>query len=58
MVSTSPARASSVSHRASIQAVTPDGTEFVEFGLASTLPKVARWPATRACLFAASAVIA
>ena len=52
------ASAASESARASSQAVTRDGTAFVPFGCASTRPKVARWPASRACLLAASAVIA
>ena len=58
IVATRSARASSLSHRASIQAVTADGTELVELGVVSTRPNVARCPATRACLLAASAVIA
>ena len=46
IVATRSARASSLSHRASIQAVTAEGTELVELGVVSTRPKVARCPAT------------
>ena len=58
IVSTSAVSAWSDSQRASSQAVTADGTEFVELGVVSTRPNVARWPASRACLLAARAVIA
>ena len=44
--------------RASSHAVTRDGTALVPFGSTVTRPNVARAPASRACLFAASAVIA
>ena len=44
--------------RASSHAVTPEGTELVELGVTSSRPNVARCPASRACLLAASAVIA
>ena len=44
--------------RASSHAVTPEGTELVEFGVTSSRPNVARSPASRACLLAARAVIA
>ncbi len=49
---------SSVSQRASSQAVTREGIALVPLGATSTRPKVARWPESRACLLAASAVIA
>jgi D-alanyl-D-alanine endopeptidase (penicillin-binding protein 7) len=49
---------SSVSARASSHAVTRDGTALVPFGSTCTRPKVARASPSRACLLAASAVIA
>ena len=52
------ASASSDAHRASSQASTRDGTALVPLGVTSTRPNVARSPASRACLLAASAVIA
>ncbi len=55
---TSDARASSDEARASSHAVTSDGTALVPLGSTAMRPKVARWPASRACLLAASAVIA
>ena len=58
---TSPTSASSAASseaRASIHAVTRDGMPLVLPGATSTRPKVARWEASRACLLAASAVIA
>ena len=57
-VSTSSASAASDEHRASSQASTCDGTALVPLGVTSTRPNVARSPASRACLLAASAVIA
>ena len=58
IAATSAASPSSVAHRASSHAVTRDGTALVPFGATSTRPNVARSPASRACLLAASAVIA
>jgi hypothetical protein len=58
IVATSSASCSSLSQRTSIQAVTAAGTELVEFGVVSSRPKVARCPVIRACLLAASAVMA
>ena len=58
IASTSGASASSVAQRASSQAVTFEGTALVPFGSTATRPNVARSPARRACLLAASAVIA
>ena len=58
IVSTSSDRASSDEHRASSQASTREGTALVPLGVTSRRPNVARWPASRACLLAASAVIA
>ena len=56
--STRSASAASEEARASSQAVTRDGTALVPLGATSTRPNVARSSASRACLFAASAVIA
>jgi hypothetical protein len=58
IVSTSSASVASLSHRASSHAVTREGTALVPLGVTSTRPNVARCPASRACLLAASAVIA
>ena len=44
--------------RASSQPVTREGTALVPFGSTATRPKVARAEPSRACSFAASAVIA
>ena len=55
---TSASSSAAVPARASSHAVTADGTAFVPFGATSTRPNVARTSASRACLFAASAVIA
>ena len=58
IVSTRSASAESVAQRASSHAVTSEGTALVPLGVTSTRPKVARCPASRACLLAARAVIA
>ena len=58
IASTSAPRADSLEHRASSHAVTRDGIALVPLGTTSSRPKVARCSASRACLFAARAVIA
>ena len=57
-VSTIAASPAGVSARASSHAVTREGTALVPLGTVSTRPNVARLPLSRACLLAASAVMA